>query len=65
MSKEVLERLSKASDLLKEARFEIEKTEVEMYRETGEFLKNMETILEDVWRVTCEVNIMFQDWSLR
>ena len=65
MSKEVLERLSKASDLLKEARFEIEKAEVEMYRETGEFLKNMETILEDVWRVTCEVNITLQDWSMR
>lgn len=65
MSKEVLEHLSKASDLLSQARVEIEDAEVAMYQETGDFSKKAELVLGDIWRAKCGVNIMHQDWSMR
>lgn len=65
MSKGVLERLSKASDLLSQARVEIEDAEVAMYLETGDFSKKAELVLGDIWRAKCGVNIMYQDWSMR
>ena len=65
MSKEVLERLSKASDLLTQARVEIEGAEAAMYQETGDFSKRAELVLGDIWRAKCGVNIMYQDWSMR
>lgn len=65
MSKEVLERLSKASDLLNQACVEIEGAEAAMYQETGDFSKKAELVLGDIWRAKCGVNIMLQDWSMR
>lgn len=65
MSKEVLERLSKASDLLNQARVEIEDAEAAMYQETGDFSKRCELVLDDIWRAKCGVNILYQDWSMR
>lgn len=65
MSKEVLKRLSKASDLLSQARVEIEYADVAMYQETGDFSKSAEIVLGDIWRARCGVNIMYQDWSMR
>ena len=65
MSKEVLDRLSKASDLLSQARVEIEGAEAAMYQETGDFSKRAEIVLGDIWRAKCGVNIMHQDWSMR
>ena len=65
MSKEVLERLNKASNLLSQARVEIEDAEAAMYQETGDFSKKAELILGDIWRAKCGVNIMHQDWSMR
>ena len=65
MSTEVLERLSKASDLLNQARVEIEDAEAAMYQETGDFSKRAEIVLGDIWRAKCGVNIMHQDWSMR
>ena len=65
MSKEVLDRLSKASDLLNQVRVEIEDAEAVMYQETGDFSKKAELVLGDIWRAKCGVNIMHQDWSMR
>ena len=65
MSKEVLDRLSKASDLLSQARVEIEDAEAAMYQETGDFSKKAEFVLGDIWRAKCGVNILYQDWSMR
>lgn len=65
MSKEVLDRLSNASDLLSQARVEIEDAEAAMYQETGDFSKSAEIVLGDIWRAKCGVNIMHQDWSMR
>lgn len=65
MNKEVLERLSKASDLLSKARVEIEDAEAAMYQETGDFSKKAELVLGNIWRARCGVNIMHQDWSMR
>lgn len=65
MDKEVLDRLSKASDLLNQARVEIEDAEAAMYLETGDFSKGAELVLGDIWRAKCGVNILYQDWSMR
>ena len=48
MSKEVLERLNKASNLLSQARVEIEDAEAAMYQETGDFSKKAELVLGDI-----------------